>query len=273
MTELFAPGTPALYAFDMSAWVHRYLHAGAPSAGLAFADLVKRVVRDRGPRYVAVAEDASPKTWRHDVFPAYKAGRKRSPEEQAALDKQFARARDELYSLGACVLGASGFEADDVLCSVAEKAMDRDIPLVIVGTDKDLRQLVREKVVCWDTRSRVTGLAEVREEYGVDPWRLPDWFAIAGDADDGVPGVRGLGSAAAKEILQAFPSLHDALDCAASDCPWPLRDRYRTLLREQREAAELARKLVTLTAAPLPPMKLGQMVPRWPSHRNGSGSR
>lgn len=264
----------SLLAFDASGWIHRYLHAGADFPAGALVALIKRTVAALAPRFVVVVFDAPGPTWRHREFPGYKANRKRDEATQRALTDAFADAREQLRELHAACVDAPGFEADDVFCTLSERCLDRGVPMIMVASDKDLRQLVRAEpapIVMHDPHARdgkpgVIGVDEVRAEYGLDPWRLPDYFAIVGDASDGIAGVTGLGDKAARDVLVAFANLGDALDAVARGPDgWPLRERVRTLLVEHADAARLARRLVTLVGAPVTVTAAEMSAAKWRS--------
>ena len=159
---------------------------------------------------------------------------------------------------GAPVYGRKGYEADDLIAALTRNAIEDGLRVVILALDKDLTQLVNNSCVMWDGKKSITGPTEVWAKFGVRPDQMRDYLAICGDAADNIPGVKGMGPEAAKEVLAEFHTLEYALDVAtklpAGGHPYFKRKpRHRELLREQKAQAELSMKLVSLAYdAPLP---------------------
>ncbi len=222
-------------------------HDGTPThAALGFVNMLNKVIREEGPDHLAVVFDPRGKSFRHDLYPAYKATRDRQPED---LSAQLPLVRDLVEAYGIPMLVVDGFEADDVIASLVQAAADR-FEIAIVSTDKDLMQLVREHVCMLDTmKDRRYTPAEVEARFGVPPERVLDLRALVGDPSDNIPGVRGIGEKGAAKLIQQWGSLETLLE-HASDVS---AARARAALEEQAEQARLSKQLATLrTDIPLP---------------------
>lgn len=241
----------ALYVIDISGWIHRCLHALPPAvsptgepcnATGGVIGMLVRLLKDRDPGFLAVAFDRPGRTFRHDLFPGYKAARPARPPE---LDIQSRRVREIFEAHRIPILESEGFEADDCIAAATARALDAGLRVVIVALDKDLLQLVGDRVVCWDGRSRdATGPAEVTARFGVGPALLGDLLALAGDSSDGIPGVPGVGVKTAATLLQKRGSLADVLRKA----DWVPQPALRAKLRVHADDARLSRQLVELRA-------------------------
>lgn len=246
----------ALYVIDISGWIHRCMHALPPmssptgepcNATSGVVGMLVRLLKDRDPGFLGVAFDRPGRTFRHEIFPGYKASRPAHPPE---LDVQARRVRTIVEAHRIPALEAEGFEADDCIAAVTARALDAGMQVVIVALDKDLLQLVGDRVVCWDGRSKdATGPAEVTARFGVGPELLVDLLALAGDSTDGIPGVPGVGVKTAAALLQKRGSLAEVLRKA----DWAPQPALRTKLRMHADDARLSRRLVELRAdAPIP---------------------
>lgn len=251
MAALPPPGADdALYLIDISGWIHRAFHAlppltsprGEPTGAVSgVAGMLVRLLVDRRPGYLAVAVDPPGPSFRQALYPAYKAAR---PPAPADLVAQLARVRQLVEAHRIPALEAPGFEADDVIAAATARALELGLRVVIVTHDKDLGQLVSERVVIWDGRDRVTGPEEVRARWGVGPELLGDLLALAGDASDGIPGIPGVGAKTAAELLVKRGSLEEVLRKA----DWEASRTLRAKLRRHAEEVRLGRRLVELRA-------------------------
>jgi DNA polymerase-1 len=214
--------------------------AGEPTAGVfGFTSILLSLIEKERPEYLAVAFDTG-RTFRDDLYPEYKATREKMPED---LGPQIERIRQVVRAFGLPILEAEGFEADDVLGTVAKRAAAEGWEVVILTGDRDLLQLVDDRI-----RIRLAGrsLAEaadytpdmVREQYGVGPEQFVDYKALVGDKSDNIPGVSGIGEKSAVELLRAHPTL-EAIYANLND----VAPRYRTKLEAGRAIAELSRTL------------------------------
>jgi DNA polymerase-1 len=203
-----------LYLIDLSGYVFRAYHAIAPlssskgeptHAVMGTVNMLQKVVNGRRPHLFAVAMDSKGPTFRHALDERYKAHRPPAPPD---LSQQMRRCEEIVRAYNIPIYQVDGMEADDLIASVVARALAAGIDVVIVSSDKDLMQLVRDgddRVVLWDSmRDKVYGAREVREKWGVPPSRLRDLLALVGDSSDNIPGVPGVGPKTAADLLAAF---------------------------------------------------------------------
>jgi len=213
---------------------------GLPTnAVYGFAQMLAKVIREERPEYLVVAMDARGESFRRELYPEYKAHREAQPED---LSAQIPLMRELCEAYGVSVVEREGFEADDVIATLVAAAPP-DLAVRIVSTDKDLMQLVNERVELLDTmKDRRYGPAEVTERFGVPPERVLDWRSLVGDPSDNIPGVRGIGEKGAAQLIQTWGSLENLL--AHSD--EITAARARAALQKQREQAVLSKRLLRL---------------------------
>ncbi|MBE9508444.1 MAG: DNA polymerase I, partial [Chloroflexi bacterium] len=212
------------------------------NAVYGFTSMLLSVLRDEGPTHIAVTFDKG-RTFRHDVYPDYKAHRAKMPDE---MRSQMARIRQVVDTLGIPVFEQEGYEADDLLGTLARQAGERGVDTLIVTGDMDLLQLVDEHTRVLTSRWRfsdtvVYDLDGVKQRYGITPAQLVDYKAIVGDKSDNIPGVRGVGEKTATKLLQQYDvleSIYEHLD--------EVQARFRNKLEEGRDSAFLSRRLATI---------------------------
>ncbi|MGQ0722654.1 MAG: 5'-3' exonuclease H3TH domain-containing protein, partial [Candidatus Eiseniibacteriota bacterium] len=214
------------------------------SAVFGFILTLQRIVEALAPDRLVVVFDPAGPTFRHEVFPEYKATRERMPPD---LRQQLPRIFQYLDAAGIPRLAVDGFEADDVLATLAEKARGEGLRATIVSNDKDLLQMVGGDVdvVALGRGTeplRRLGPAEVRESFGVDPGQIVDYLALTGDSSDNVPGVPGVGKKTASKLLGEHGTLDALLEAAASLPAGKLREN----LLAARDVALRSRSLVSL---------------------------
>jgi DNA polymerase-1 len=253
------PRKRAVYLVDGSAQVHRAYFAvrglatsrGLPTGAVfGFAATLRKLLEDEDPEYLAVVFDLPGPTFRHEEYPEYKAHR---PKMDDDLVVQLPFVRRVCDALRVPVIEVPRFEADDVLATLARRAVEAGLQAVIVSADKDLLQTVSDQVFVLNPGREGTGSTlydrkVVEEKFGVPPERVVDVLALVGDAVDNVPGVPGIGDKGARDLVREFGSLDAVLANAAQI----KRKAYREGLIANREAALLSRGLVTLrTDAPV----------------------
>lgn len=199
--------------------------------------------------FVAVFDSRVP-TFRHEIYPDYKATRQKTPED---LHEQVPLVEEGLSLLGVPSLSLDRYEADDIIATLAERCRGEGRSCYIVSADKDLLQLVGGPVRAVrpdrDQGFIQLGPADVEREWGVPPDRILDYLSLTGDASDNVPGVPGVGDKTALKLLSEFGSFDAVFECLAEIKPEGLRKK----LEAGRESAFLSRKLITLaSSAPLP---------------------
>jgi ribonuclease HI len=238
-----------LVLVDGSASLYRAYHALPPlstSAGvpthavLGFLTMLLKLLREEEPDALAVVFDGPGPTTRHREYPAYKAHRPPMPD---GLVTQIPLVHRVLEAMRVPVLMMPGEEADDILGTVAVRAAAQAYGVRVVTGDKDLLQLVGDRILVRDPLGpRTTGPAEVEARYGIAPTQVPDLLALMGDSSDNIPGVPGVGEKTARELLRRFGSLEGAL--ARTD--EVERPRLRDALRTHAEQARLSKRLATI---------------------------
>ena len=220
------------------------------SAVWGVANFLLRLLRDRRPAYVAWVHDAGT-SFRHEVFPEYKATREKlEPELQEAFDRSLERVEQLLAAFHLPLIAIDGYEADDVIGTLARRVVDQGAHAVIVSGDKDFYQLVSEHVSLLNPGRRGPAAVDetwvdpsnAAERLGVPPARVVDYLALVGDSSDNVPGVRGVGDKTARALIEQFGDL-DTILRRADEAP---TRRVREALAAHAEAALLSRELVTL---------------------------
>ncbi len=248
MSDVNAP--QHLFLIDGSGFIFRAFYGikenmtrsdGTPTnAVFGFTRMLMKLLDDTDADHIAVIFDRARTTFRNDIYPDYKANRDAPPE---ALIPQFALVREATEALNVPSIDMEGFEADDLIATYAKQAAQDGIKVTIVSSDKDLMQLVTERVTMFDPmKNRIIGREQVIEKFGVGPERVVDVQALAGDTSDNVPGVQGIGIKTAAELINQFGDL-DAVLARAGEIKQPKR---RERLLEQAEMARISRQLVTL---------------------------
>ncbi len=213
---------------------------GFPTNALhGFVNMLRKVLREERPDGVVVAFDPPGRSFRHEMYADYKATRDAQPED---LSAQMPVAREIVEAMRLRGLEVPGCEADDVIATLAGR-MPEDVEVVIVSTDKDLMQLVSERVCLLDTmKDRRFGPAEVEERFGVPPEKILDLRSLVGDPSDNIPGVKGIGEKGAAKLLAEWGDLESLLVHAGEVSA----KRAREALQSQAEQARLSKRLATL---------------------------
>ncbi len=212
------------------------------SAVFGFFRTLLSLWKDKRPRYFAVVLDSRVPTFRHAMFPEYKATRQKTPED---LHAQVPVVEEILKALGIPVLVMDGYEADDLIATLAERSRNQGRDCYIISGDKDLLQLVEDTVrmIKPDKGSyKELGKQEVLDEWGVNADQIVDYLALTGDSSDNVPGVEGIGPKTAAKLLQDFKTLdgvYEHLDSISSKS-------QKQKLADNKAAAYLSKDLVTL---------------------------
>ncbi len=249
-SRLFPPGSDdVIYVVDLSSYVLRAYHAVAPlmspsgeptGAVHGMVNMLELMLREQTPRLLAVALDSGRETFRKQIYPEYKANRPPSPDD---LRSQLQRCEQIVNGFHAAIYKQEGVEADDLIATVVRRARESQLKVVILAADKDLMQLVGDDVLLWDTmRSRVVGVPEVEERFGVRVDQLQDLLALMGDTSDNIPGVPSVGPKTAMELLKAYGTLQGIYDNLDKITKKGLLKN----LTEHREQAFLSQRLVAL---------------------------
>ncbi len=256
-----------LYLVDGSSYIFRAYHALPPltrkSDGLpvgavsGFCNMLLKLMEEMdaqtSPSHLAVIFDASGTTFRNEIFSDYKANRGETPED---LIPQFPLVREAVKAFGVPSIELQDYEADDLIAAYADAASAQGAQVTIVSSDKDLMQLVNERVDMLDTmKDRQIGPEEVFEKFGVGPERVIDVQSLAGDSVDNIPGVPGIGVKTAALLINEFGDL-DTLLARAEEIK---QNKRRENLIEFADQARLSRELVTLKKDTPMPMPLGAL--------------
>ncbi len=241
---------PTLHLIDGSGYLFRAYHAlpplttskGVPTGAVrGVASMLLRDLREQKPTHVAVCMDLDSRGKRAEIYPEYKAHRPPPPED---LVPQFAIIRDVIRALNVPMLEVSGYEADDIIATLAREALEKGFEVVVHSGDKDLMQLVRDGHCRFydGLKDKWFGDGEVKEKWGVMPTQVGDLLALIGDKVDNVPGVPGVGEKTAAALLAEYGSLDAVLE-RADEIKKP---KLRENVLAHRDQVRLAKQLVML---------------------------
>src|SRR5664280_1981932 len=252
-----------VFLVDGSSYIFRAYHALPPlnrksdglqvNAVLGFCNMLWKLLRDmppdNRPTHLAIVFDKSEVTFRNKLYPDYKAHRPPAPDD---LIPQFPLIRDAVRAFDLPCLEQGGFEADDLIATYAREAGERGATATIVSSDKDLMQLVTDKVTMYDTmKDRRIGIPEVIEKFGVPPEKVVEVQALIGDSVDNVPGVPGVGPKAASTLIAELGSLDRIL--SAESHPEKIEEELKAKL------ADLEKKITVIAGEPVKPSSAAQV--------------
>ena len=239
---------PRLVLIDGSAQIFRAFHAirhlstksGLPTnATYGYVQMLLKVVRDLDPEYLAVVFDRPEPTFRHEIFPEYKANRPAPPED---LVPQFDWIKKITQALNIPVLERPGLEADDIIGALAAQADKAGLAVQVVTGDKDFCQIVTENVTLLDTmKDQETGIEQVALRFGVEPARVIEVMGLMGDSSDNIPGVPGVGQKTAMKLIAEYGTIEGVYQNADQ-----LKGKLGERIRDNRDQAFLSRQLVTI---------------------------
>src|SRR5215217_6824105 len=243
-----------VFLVDGSSYIFRAYHALPPlnrksdglqvNAVLGFCNMLWKLLRemppDNQPTHLAIVFDKSEVTFRNKLYPDYKAHRPPAPDD---LIPQFAFIREAVRAFDLPCLEQAGYEADDLIATYVREACEASATAIIVASDKDLMQLVRDCVVMYDSmKDKRIGVPEVMEKFGVPPEKVIEVQALIGDSTDNVPGVPGIGVKTAAQLICEYGDLETLLARAGEI----KQQKRRETLIDNAENARLSKKLVTL---------------------------
>ena len=210
-----------LLLVDGSSYLYRAFHAlpdlrssdGRPTGAIyGVLNMLQKLIKSERPDYLSVIFDTPVKTFRHDIFPDYKANRQKTPEDLIA---QIEPLHQLIINLGLPLIAVDGVEADDVIGTLALEADKKGIKTLIATGDKDMAQLVTENIHLIDTMKDLRmGPAEVKEKFGIQPDRFIDYLTLAGDTSDNIPGVEKVGPKTAIKWINEYGSLDGVIQNA-----------------------------------------------------------
>ncbi|NBX53149.1 MAG: DNA polymerase I [Proteobacteria bacterium] len=214
---------------------------GTPvGAVFGFTNMLIKLVASLEVSHLAVVFDSGSKTFRNEIYPKYKTNRPPCPED---LIPQFSIVRECVEALNIAVIEKIGFEADDIIATIAKKSAQENFQVIIVSSDKDLMQLVDNNISMFDAmKNKFIGFDEVYEKFMVKPDKVLDVLALMGDASDNVPGVKGIGPKTASELINEFGSIENLYQ----NLDHIKQEKRRKVLQENQENAFLSKKLIQL---------------------------
>lgn len=245
-----------LIIIDGNALIHRSFHALPPTmttkkgeivnAVYGFTTVLLKAIKDIKPEYVVLTLDKKGPTFRHEEYKEYKATRVKAPDE---LYEQIPKVKEVVQSLNIPIYELSGFEADDLIGTIARQ-VDGQVEKVILTGDMDTLQLINDHTRVY-TLSR--GLSDsviydeekVQERYGLSVGQMIDYKALRGDPSDNIPGVRGIGEKTATELLKTFGTLENLYE-SINDPKFKIKERIANLLIEHKEDALMSKRLATI---------------------------
>ncbi|BEH09074.1 MULTISPECIES: DNA polymerase I [Geobacter] len=240
--------TDTLFLIDGSSYIYRAYFAirhlsspaGFPTNALyGFTQMLLKVIKDHHPGRLAVVFDKGRTTFRTEIYPDYKANRAAMPDD---LVPQIGPIKEMVRAFSIPVLELEGYEADDIIGTIARRCEEQGLEAVVVTGDKDLMQIVSDHIRLLDTmKDRVSGIPEVVERFGVGPGQVIDILGLAGDTSDNIPGVPGIGEKTATKLIQEFGSLDALLERAGE-----VKGKTGERLREFADQARLSRRLATI---------------------------
>ncbi len=225
---------------------------GINTSGIfGFTNTLIKILREENPEAIACVFDTSAPTFRHKIFSEYKATREKMPDE---LGEQFPVIKEMVKAFNLSLIEKDGYEADDLIGTLAKKGATAKMDVFIVAGDKDFMQLVNNNIKMYvmgrgrSGQAEIVDVQKVVEKIGVKPERIIDYFALMGDSSDNIPGVPGIGKKTAKELIDTFGSLDNVLDNVEKI----KGNRVKENLVNNKKLALLSKKLVTIdTQVPL----------------------
>ncbi|MDD4878875.1 MAG: DNA polymerase I [Candidatus Omnitrophica bacterium] len=239
-----------LFLIDGNSFCYRAFYAirsltnskGQPTNAIyGFITMIRKLIEDEKPGYLAIAFDLKGPTFRHKKFEEYKIHRKPMPDE---LVDQMPLIKEVVRGYNIPLFEMQGYEADDVLATLAVKAADKGYEVYIVTGDKDMLQLVGPRIKVYNVHKEglIYDKDKVKERYGVPPEGIADLIALMGDSSDNIPGVTGIGEVTAKKLMEDFGSLDKVLSAGDKIKSESLRKK----LTEYRDQAILSKELATV---------------------------
>lgn len=237
-----------LVLIDGSSYIYRAYYAikylstskgKQTNASYIFTEMLFKVLKELKPTHLAVVMDPPGGSFRNQIYPEYKAHREETPED---LIQQIPDIKRIIKAFNIPIVEVEKYEADDVIGTIVKHAKD-EFEIIVVTSDKDMCQIVDENVKLLDTmKSKITGVEEVKERFGVEPERVIEVLGLAGDTSDNIPGIPGIGEKTAKELIAQFGTLEKVIESADKISGQKRREN----IKQFAEQARLSRRLVTI---------------------------
>jgi len=238
-----------VYLVDGNSYIHRAYHAighltnskGLPTNAIyGFTKMLLKLMKEKSPDYIAVVLDAKGPTFRNALYKDYKATRPPMPDD---LVEQLPYIWSIIRGLNISVIEMSGYEADDIIGTLARKGEEKNQDIVIVTGDKDFRQIISPRVSLWDTmKDRVMDYELFLTEYNIEPHQVTDMMGLSGDSSDNIPGVPGVGEKTALNLVKQYGSLENIYEHISEIKQKKLKEN----LEGNHAEAVLSKKLVTI---------------------------
>jgi DNA polymerase-1 len=238
-----------IYLVDGSSYIYRAYHAirhlsnskGFPTNAIfGFTKMILKLMNDKSPKYMAVAFDAKGPTFRHELYDDYKATRPPMPED---LVIQLSHIHGIVENLNILMIEKPGYEADDILGTLARLGEEKGYQVVIITGDKDFRQLISPRISLWDTmKDKMTDYEVFLSEYELEPSQMVDLMGLSGDSSDNIPGVPGVGEKTAAALIREYGSMDNVFDHLDEIKGKKLKEN----LEKARDNAYLSKTLVTI---------------------------
>ncbi len=233
---------------DGSSYLYRAYYAlpplkspkGEPTGAIyGFLRMISSLMKDLSPEYIAVVFDLPGKTFRHEKYKEYKANRKETPDE---LKVQIPKIKELIKLWGIKILEIPGFEADDIIATIAKKAKNKGFEVIIVTPDKDMMQLIEDGIkILNPVNGEIFDREKVKEKYGIYPEQFVDYLSMVGDTVDNIVGVKGVGPKTAAKLLNEYGSLEKILENLDS-----LKPRLKEAFLEAKDRLKENRFLIKL---------------------------
>lgn len=240
---------PTLYLIDGNSYIYRAYYAirgltnskGFPTGAVyGFTNMLLKVVREKRPDYIAIAFDSPAPTERHRLFEVYKAQRPKAPNE---LIGQIPYIKRIVNAFNIPVLEIEGYEADDILATLAKRGEGEGLDVTVVTGDKDIFQIIGPNIRTYDTmKDKVYEEKDVIERFGVGPDKVVEVMGLMGDAIDNIPGVAGIGEKTATELIKEFGSIENLL----KNLEEVKKPKLRETLKNHADIARLSHNLATI---------------------------
>ena len=240
-----------LYLIDATAFCYRAFYAirglstsfGQPTNAIyGFINMLQKILKENKPDFLGICFDVSRETFRQKKFAEYKIQRPPMPE---GLTAQIPLIKEVISAYGIAILEKEGYEADDIIATVVEKARQKGFSVTVVSSDKDILQLVDEKTMVFSPykdKSTIYDQKKVYERFGVNPKQIPDIIALMGDDIDNIPGAAGIGEKTAQELISNFGSL-DKLLSSVGDIK---EEKVRKIIKDNINEINLSKELAVL---------------------------
>ncbi len=238
-----------IYLIDGSAYIYRAYHAvrglsnsqGLPTnAVFGFTNMLIKLIKEKSPEYLMIFFDVKGPTFRHKMYGEYKANRPPMPED---LSIQIPHIKNIVSAFNLPSMEKQGYEADDLIGTVAKKAEDKGFSVIMVTGDKDFKQLVTKNIIIWDPmKDKIIDIKEIKAEFGLGPEKMIDIMGLMGDKADNIPGVPGIGPKTAASLITTFGTLEQLYE----NIDTVTKKKQRENLINFKTQAFLSKDLVTI---------------------------